>query len=86
MAIYAEHEDVLHSLQNALTAIGTLEPLDTPTTPPSRREFANMLRLAREFIGQMESQVALLATVSEDYLDEDYSLNENQITEGEYIS
>ncbi|KAG5349763.1 hypothetical protein E4T56_gene14093 [Termitomyces sp. T112] len=77
MAIYTEHDDVLNSLQAALNAIGTLHPLDRPTTPPSRRQYANTLKLAREFIGQMESHVSLLATVSEDFFDGEYSWEED---------
>ncbi|KAG6895930.1 hypothetical protein C0992_011507 [Termitomyces sp. T32_za158] len=62
---------------SALSAVGSLEPLDRPSTPPSRREFTNTLRLAREFIGQMTSHVAMLATVSEDYLEGEYSWDDD---------
>ncbi|KAG6883788.1 hypothetical protein C0993_003794 [Termitomyces sp. T159_Od127] len=76
-----EHEDILRTLQTALAAVGTLEPIDRPTTPPSRREFAETLTLAREFIGQMELQVALLATISQEYMDDE--LDEAAIQDSE---
>lgn len=80
-----EHEEILDTLKSALTALGTMYPLERPSTPPSRQEFANTLRLAREFIGQMESHVAMLATVSEEYLEGDFSWEDCSSIDGQHF-
>ncbi|KAF8059092.1 hypothetical protein FPV67DRAFT_1718867 [Lyophyllum atratum] len=68
----SEHDEVLRSMQTALSSLGTVLPLEGHVTPPSRRQYARMLHLYAGFVGQMQSYVSLLEDLSHDFLEGEY--------------
>ncbi|KAG6836630.1 hypothetical protein H0H93_005883 [Arthromyces matolae] len=65
------HADIVHTVMDGFNQLGSMEPLQEPTTPGRQRKFLKTIHLLQSCLGQMESHASFLLELSREWIDEE---------------